>query len=57
MLVNPGRAEITSLDALPVARGVQVQKVTECLGVTDTHGQDLERVRRLIQEVWAEDVR
>ncbi len=57
MLVYPGRAKITSLECLPVAVDVQVRKVTEYLGVTETYGQPLDRVRRLIQEVWAEDVR
>ncbi len=57
MLAYPGGAAITSLDALPVAVDVQVRKVTEYLGVTDTHDQDLERVRRLIQNAWAVDVR
>jgi hypothetical protein len=57
MLVYPGGAEIKSLEYLSVAVDVQVKKVTEYLGVTETHGQPLERVRRLIQEVWAEDVR
>lgn len=57
MLAYPGGAEISSRDVLPVAVDVQVRKVTEYLGVTATHGQDLERVRTLIQQVWAEDVR
>lgn len=57
MLAYPGGAFITSLDTLPVAVDVQVRKVTEYLGLTDTHGRDLERVRRLIQEAWATDVR
>lgn len=57
MLAYPGGAEIASLEVLPVAVDVQVRKVTEYLGVTATHGQDLERVRQLIQDAWAEDVR
>lgn len=57
MLAYPGGAEITSLEVLPVAVDVQVWKVTEYLGITETYGQDLERVRGLIQDVWAEDVR
>lgn len=57
MLAYPGRAAITSLEILPVAIDVQVRKVTEYLGMTETFGQDLERVRTLIQAKWAEDVR
>jgi hypothetical protein len=56
MLVYPGNASITSLKTLPVAVDVQVRKVTEYMGVTDTYGQDLERVRDRIQAKWAEDV-
>lgn len=57
MLAYPGEARITSLDVLPVAVDVQVRKLTEYLGVTDTFGQNLENVRGLIQDAWAKDVR
>ena len=56
MLAYPGGASISSLGELDVAVDVQVRKVSEYLGVTRTKGQDLERVRTLIQQVWAEDV-
>lgn len=56
MLVLPGGAEITSLDDLPVAVDVQVRKVTEYLGASDTYGMELEKVRRRIQRIWAVDV-
>ena len=57
MLAYPGGASISSLGELDVAVDVQVRKASEYLGVTRTRGQDLERVRTLIQRVWAEDVR
>lgn len=57
MLAYPGEATITSLDTLPVAVDVQVKKVTEYLGVTDTIKQPLEKVRADIQARWAKDVR
>ncbi len=57
MLAYPGGAAITSIESLPVAVDVQVRKVTEYLGVAGTRGQDLEKIRRPIQEIWAEDVR
>jgi hypothetical protein len=56
LLAYPGGAEITSLDRVPVAVDVQVRKVTEYLGVTETAGLDLEDVRATIQETWARDV-
>lgn len=57
MLVCPGRAEISSVDVIPVAVDVQVRKVTEYLGVTDTIGEDLADVRELIKRSWAKDVK
>lgn len=57
MLSYPGGAAIASLDAVPVAVDVQVRKVTEYLGVTDTNGLDLGKVRAVIQARWFEDVR
>jgi hypothetical protein len=57
MLAYPGAAAIRSIDVLPVAVDVQVRKVTEYLGVTNTRGQDLEKVRTAIQAAWREDVR
>lgn len=56
MLVHPGGAQIDNLDVLPVAVDVQVRKVTENLGVTDTIDKPLESVRDLIQRTWARDV-
>lgn len=48
---------IEDLDALPVAVDVQVRRVTEHLGMTDTAGQDLDGdVRQQIQQVWQADV-
>ena len=57
MLAVPGNATISSLEALPVAVDVQVRKVTEYLGMTETAGLKLERVRSVIQDAWARDVR
>lgn len=57
MVAYPGEATITSLETLPVAVDVQVRKLTEYLGVTNTFGQDLEKVRGSIQAKWAADVR
>jgi hypothetical protein len=57
LLAYPGGAAISSLDRVPVAVDVQVRKVTEYLGVTETAGLDLEDVRATIQETWARDVK
>jgi len=51
-LAEPGGAEIASLSVLPVAVDVQVRKVTEYLGVTDTQGVPLDEARPVIQEAW-----
>jgi hypothetical protein len=56
LLAYPGRAKLSSMSAVPVAVDVQVRKVTEYLGVTDTAGRRLEKVRELIQATWAQDV-
>jgi hypothetical protein len=56
LLAYPGSAQISSLDAIPVAVDVQVRKVTEYLGVTDTGEFALEDVRAAIQETWSRDV-
>lgn len=56
MLAYPGEASISSLKKLPVSVDVQVRKVTEYLGVTDTRGKALERIRAVLQQTWAEDV-
>jgi hypothetical protein len=56
MLAYPGGARVSSLDAVPVAVDVQVRKVTEYLGVTDTGNTDLDIARPLIQAAWAQDV-
>jgi hypothetical protein len=52
MLAVPGRANITSLEAIPVAVDVHVRRVTENLGVTNTAGLALEACRGRIQGVW-----
>lgn len=52
MLASPGGATITNLADLPVAVDVQVRKVTEYLGVTDTGGLSLGTVRGEIQDAW-----
>ena len=52
MLVAPGGATLANFDVIPVAVDVQVRKVTEYLGVTDTGGVDLEAARGPIQAAW-----
>jgi hypothetical protein len=56
ILAYPGGAEISSIEALPVAVDVQVRKVSEYLEMTATAGLDLERARPLIQAAWDADV-
>lgn len=52
MLVTPGRAEIHGLNEMPVAVDVQVRKATEYLGVTQTYGLPLLKVKSAIQRTW-----
>ncbi len=52
LLAYPGGAVISSLDAVPVAVDVQVQRVTEYLGATDTGSLSLDEARPEIQAVW-----
>ena len=56
ILAEPGGATISGLDALPVAVDVQVRKVSEYLGVTDTAGMSLDEARPVIQEAWQHQV-
>lgn len=56
MLVVPGRAQIEGIAELEVAVDVQVQKVTEYLGLTNTHGSPVEKVRDVIQHAWAQEI-
>jgi hypothetical protein len=52
MMAVPGGARVSGLEVLPVAVDVQVRKVTEYLGLTDTAGQDLDKARPVIQDAW-----
>ena len=54
MLASPGGANISGLEILPVAVDVQVRKVTEYLGVTDTASSKAidEDIRNTIQDTW-----
>ena len=54
MMAEPGKARIFRLDAVPVAVDVQVRRVTEVLGVTETRGAELNRkIKKEIQNAWA----
>ncbi len=57
MMAEPGKAEIRRLEKVPVAVDVQVRRVTENLGVTNTHGQALNnRIKKQIQQAWSDGV-
>ncbi len=56
MMAVPGEAAIEDLGVIPVAVDVQVRRVTEFLGVTDTEHMDLEEAREPIQNAWRERV-
>jgi hypothetical protein len=56
MLAHPGGAVIDDLAVIPVAVDVQVRKISEYLGVTDTGGLDLDPARPVVQAAWRSDV-
>ena len=56
LLAYPGGAEIEGLGQLPVAVDVQVRKVTEYLGVTNTAGLQLDGARLRIEAAWHAEV-
>jgi hypothetical protein len=56
MLADPGGATITRLDSLPVAVDVQVKRVSEYLGVSDSHGHSPSQAKSAIQAAWMDDV-
>ena len=52
IMVDPGGARISRMDTVPVAVDVQVRRVTENLGVTDTRHLSLRRAKPIIQGAW-----
>ena len=57
IMAAPGGAVISHMETIPVAVDVQVRRVTENLGVTDTRGLTLGRdVKCRIQSAWQEAV-
>jgi hypothetical protein len=56
MLANPGGAMIADLQFVPIAVDVQVRKVTEYLGLTNTRGQPIGRIRKTIQNAWQRNI-
>lgn len=57
MLAEPGGAKIERLSEVPVAVDVQVKRISEYLGVSDTVGLEPGSVKGLIQRAWMDDVR
>ncbi len=57
IMAAPGGAAISQMETIPVAVDMHVRRVTENLGVTDTHGLALDRnVKRRIQSAWQDAV-
>lgn len=54
MLAWPGGATIANLAVLPVAVDVQIRRVTEYLGVTDSRTLTIDAARPVIQAAWRE---
>ncbi len=49
IMVNPGGAKVTRMEAVPVAVDVQVRRTTENLGIADTRGLRLREAKPIIQ--------
>ena len=56
IMANSGGAEISHMSVIPVAVDVQVRRVTENLGVTETQGLELHWAKCEIQGAWQEAV-
>ena len=52
ILANPGGAQISRMEAIPVAVDTHVRRVSENLGLANTGGLSLRRARPVIQSVW-----
>lgn len=56
MIAVPGGAKIDRIDIIPVAVDVQVRRVSENLGVTDTRGLPIQEAKPIIQCAWQKAV-
>ena len=56
MMAAPGGAKIDRMDIIPVAVDVQVRRVSENLGVTDTRGLTTPEAKPIIQCAWQKAV-
>ena len=56
IMASPGGAAVRGMDTIDVAVDVQVRRVTENLGVTDTVGLALKEARPMIQSAWRDAV-
>lgn len=57
IMVFPGGSNISSLEKLPVAVDVHIKRISEYMGVCNTHGSLITgKVRKIIQELWMKDV-
>ena len=52
ILAVPGCATIHNLEVVPVGVDEHVRRATENLGITNTRGRSIEKVRHIIQEAW-----
>ena len=52
IMATPGGAKVENMDVVPVAVDVQVRRVTENLGVTDTAGCPMEKAKPIIRYAW-----
>lgn len=52
VMAEPGGARVENIDVVDIAVDVHVQKVTENLGVANTHGLAMDKAKPTIRDAW-----
>lgn len=52
VMAEPGGAEVENIDVVDIAVDVHVRKVTENLGVANTHGLAMDKAKPTIRDAW-----
>lgn len=52
VMAEPGGAEVENIDVVDIAVDIHVRKVTENLGVANTHGLAMDKAKPTIRDAW-----